>query len=90
MKICKCVKCGSEFEMPDNFYKMIICENCDPVMNTEEPQNLPKADAYSLLADVRADVKDCIEMYLNNQIGQPFLNKLRNIQDKCCAKRGLG
>jgi hypothetical protein len=36
MKICKCCKCGQEFEMPDNFFETILCESCDPFMQEEK------------------------------------------------------
>ena len=32
----KCVKCGSEFQMPDNFIGSILCENCDSLMEDKE------------------------------------------------------
>lgn len=57
MKICKCVKCGKGFSMPDNFYKIIICEDCDPAMNTEKPRNLAKPDVKPLLSDVLAEIQ---------------------------------
>lgn len=33
MKICKCRKCGTAFEMPDDYRGSILCEECDPAMN---------------------------------------------------------
>jgi hypothetical protein len=36
-KICKCVKCKREFEMPLNFSGVILCEACDPHMSRTRP-----------------------------------------------------
>jgi len=36
-KICKCVKCKREFEMPLNFLGIILCEACDPHMSRPRP-----------------------------------------------------
>jgi hypothetical protein len=48
----------------------------------KSPQNLPKADAYSLLADVRADLQELINMYMDCKTGQLFLDKLKDLKNK--------
>jgi len=47
----ECSICGKKF-----------LASCESVCKKCSPQNLPKADAYSLLADVRADVKELLHM----------------------------
>lgn len=37
MKIVKCSRCKYQFKMPDNFLGSILCETCDPHMETYEP-----------------------------------------------------
>lgn len=36
-----CRKCAREFDMPQNFYNPIICEDCDPFMNPVPPAPTP-------------------------------------------------
>lgn len=38
MEICKCVICKKEFEMPDDYFGVILCESCDSQMN-EDPKD---------------------------------------------------
>jgi hypothetical protein len=33
MKTCYCVKCKAPFQMPDDYNRPILCEECDPAMN---------------------------------------------------------
>ena len=53
-----CKDCGTEIN--EGEYKTFgVCDNC---WDKASSQNLAKANAYSLLADVRADVKELLHM----------------------------
>lgn len=47
-----------------------LCEDCEPL----------SSDA--VLAEVRADVNECISLYLNYKTGHGLLDKLRIIEQK--------
>lgn len=55
----KCPNCNIDmiplFDVGDGFY----CGTCG--FTTEGPRSLPKADAYSLLAEVRAELERFVE-----------------------------
>ncbi len=75
-----CNKCGKLTDIEKD-----VCSNCGNNFNIKAPQNLPKADAYSLLADVRADVRRMIDdasetFRYNDSMG--IVPKLRNIENK--------
>ena len=41
MKIKKCRNCGHEYNMPDSFMGRILCEDCDPQMNSSPDSSNP-------------------------------------------------
>jgi len=55
-KTCNCIKCGFGFEMPLNFTGKIICEACDPQMNT------PKELSWD---EVRKEFRNLSDCYMH-------------------------
>ena len=68
MKIWKCSKCFTEFEVSDNFHGTIICQECEPFVDKEKDNILTvaylsgfevgKNYSESVLAEVRAVIKE--------------------------------
>ena len=65
MKIEKCRKCNSEFEMPDNFAGKILCEQCDPAMSKAVKRKCPKEKCkwYFYLDDMYKHCNKCERLH---------------------------
>ena len=67
------MKCGCGNDLMTGDFEG-ICTRCRNAINQAKqwPQNLPKADAYSLLADVRAwlrqNAREPHDMYVDGQV----------------------
>ena len=75
-----CNKCGKLIDIEKD-----VCSNCSNNFKKKSPQNLPKANAYSLLAEVRADIRKMIDDASENfryNDSMRIVSKLKNINNK--------
>jgi len=80
MSVCEKCKGTGRYISRDMLKVMVLCGHCKGA--GKEPKNLPKAGAYSLLAEVRADlqeVKNYADWYLDYEENKEALYLHRKI-----------